>query len=356
MTEPLNQTHEFSGRRGSAPRERAESEGAVWLARSDAGLTAQEREQFERWFEADPLNAEAWTRLKAAWDVFDRPRRSGDAPALVRELAARRRRRAWKVVFGAGAAAVAATAAALVFVPVRPAPHPAVAETIATNAVILRPEQRVLADGSVVDLNQGARIDVDFRPDVRDVRLLNGEAHFTVTKNPERPFVVTADGVRVRAVGTAFAVKLESEDVNLLVTEGSVTVNRPAGSQAPVQSGSGAPMVVSAGGLLVVPTSARSSGDPLFVRVLQAPEIESRLAWRKPCIELAGTPLAEAIALFNRGGSLHLSIDDPQLAQLRMSGVFRADNAEGFVRLLESNYGVRVERRGGSEVVLRGIP
>jgi transmembrane sensor len=214
----------------------------------------------------------------------------------------------------------------------------------------------VLPDGSVAELNQGARIEVSYRPDRRDVLLLEGEAHFAVAKNPERPFVVTAAGVQVRAVGTAFAVKLESEDVDLLVTEGRVTVNRPAGSQVPLQSGSGAPVVVSAGGLLVVPTSASSSADPLRVQILPEAEIESRLEWRKPCLELSGTPLAEAVALFNRGGSLHLSIDDPQLAQLRMSGVFRADNAEGFVRLLESNYGVRVERRSGGEVVLRGIP
>jgi transmembrane sensor len=238
----------------------------------------------------------------------------------------------------------------------RPASPPAATEAVATNAVLLRPERRVLPDGSVAELNQGARIEVNYRPDRRDVLLLKGEAHFAVAKNPERPFVVTAAGVQVRAVGTAFAVKLESEDVDLLVTEGRVTVNRPASGRVPVQSGSGAPVVVSAGGLLVVPTSASSSADPLRVQILPEAEIENRLEWRKPCLELAGTPLGEAVALFNRGGSLHLSIDDPQLAQLRMSGVFRADNAEGFVRLLESNYGVRVERRGGGEVVLRGIP
>jgi transmembrane sensor len=48
---------------------------------------------------------------------------------------------------------------------------------------------------------------------------------------------------------------------------------------------------------------------------------------------------------------VHLSVNDPELAKLRMSGVFRADNVEGFVRLLQSNYGMKVEYRG-SEIIL----
>jgi transmembrane sensor len=361
MTQLPNSARARSDPSESAAREQAESAGAVWLARRDAGLTAQEREEFERWLAADPLNAEAWTHLEAVWKAFDEPRRTGAAPAMVRELAARRRRRGLRVRLGVTALAATAAAAAWVFL-TWPATWPAAAPTVATNAVLLQPERRVLPDGSVVELNQGAEIEVAYRSAARDVRLLRGEAHFAVAKNPERPFVVTAGGVQARAVGTAFAVKLGSENVELLVTEGRVTVARLAAGPVPDQSGNGAPapaaapVLVSAGDLLVVPTSAGASRDPLQVQTLAAAEIEHRLEWREPCLEMSGTPLAEAVAWFNRDARLHLSIDDPELAKLRMSGVFRAGNAEGFVRLLESNYGVRVERRGGGEVVLRRTP
>ena len=343
-------------------RERAESAAAAWLAGFDAGVSAEKRLKFEQWIAAGPLNADAWADLKGAWDAFDGPRLSGNAPAMVRELAARRRRRLWKVQLGACAAAAAAAAAAWAFFAAKPAPPSAAAGIVASNAVILRPESRVLPDGSVVELNQGARIEVAYQPATRNVWLMSGEAHFAVAKNHQRPFIVTVGGVQVRAVGTAFALKVGSENVDLLVTEGRVAVDRPPADPVPDRSesappaGSAVPVFVSAGGLLVVPTGTHASGDTLRIQTLTAEEIDRRLAWREPSIGLSDTPLADAVALFNQGGRLHLSIDDPQLARLRLSGVFRAANAEGFVRLLESNYGVRVERRGNGEVVLRGTP
>ena len=147
---------------------------------------------------------------------------------------------------------------------------------------------------------------------------MKGEAHFVVTKNPVRPFVVTAGNLKVRAVGTGFAIKLGAEDTDLLVTEGKVLVERvpePGLERRTGESGARtlAPIEVSAGEFLAVPTS--------------------------------GMPLGETLGIFNREAHVDLSVTDPELAKLRISGVFRADNVDGFLRLLEKNYGVWVERR-----------
>jgi len=178
-----------------------------------------------------------------------------------------------------------------------------------------------------------------------------------VAKDPARPFIVTAGGLQVRAVGTEFAVKLGQESTDLLVTEGKVSVARAADVPAPAAAAAPAEpppalALVPAGGLLVVPAAAAPAAAPLEVQTPPAEEIEHRLAWRQPRVELSGTPLGVAVGVFNREAHVHLTVDDPDLAGLRMSGVFRADNVEGFVRLLQSNYGVKVERRG-SEIVLR---
>ena len=85
--------------------------------------------------------------------------------------------------------------------------------------------QRTLEDGTVVELNKGAVLAVEFSARVRRVRLERGEAHFTVTKNPARPFIVSARGMDVVAVGTAFNVRLDSAVVEVLVTEGRVRVS-----------------------------------------------------------------------------------------------------------------------------------
>src|SRR5581483_9214616 len=85
-------------------------------------------------------------------------------------------------------------------------------------------ERQTLADGSVVELNGNTQVQVAYSPAERRVRLVQGEAHFTVAKNKRRPFWVEAQGVSVRAVGTAFNVRLDPQRVDVLVTEGRVPV------------------------------------------------------------------------------------------------------------------------------------
>ena len=89
-----------------------------------------------------------------------------------------------------------------------------------------------LPDNSVVQLNTNSRLQFDYRGQARAVYLHQGEVHFSVAKNPDRPFEVYAGTGRVRAIGTAFSVTLNdrSDEVNVLVTEGVVEIapeNKP---------------------------------------------------------------------------------------------------------------------------------
>ncbi len=62
----------------------------------------------------------------------------------------------------------------------------------------------VLADGSEATLNSDSDIVVDLSLRERDIDLRRGEAFFQVTKNPRRPFVVSAGAHRVIAEARAF--------------------------------------------------------------------------------------------------------------------------------------------------------
>src|SRR3546814_15118414 len=72
------------------------------------------------------------------------------------------------------------------------------------------------------------------KPEVRQVALKDGEAWFQVAKDRARPFVVEIGDVRVRAVGTAFAVKRTAAGVDVPVTEGVVEIWR-VGDEANIQ-------------------------------------------------------------------------------------------------------------------------
>ena len=77
------------------------------------------------------------------------------------------------------------------------------------------------------------------------------------------------------------------------------------------------------------------------------------MAWRVPRLEFSGTPLADAIPLFNQYGNVRLVLGDTDVAKVRLSGVLRADNMDTLLGLLGESYGIRVEKRSGNEIVLR---
>ncbi|MGX5819812.1 FecR family protein [Chitinophaga lutea] len=90
-----------------------------------------------------------------------------------------------------------------------------------------------LEDGTEVSLNAGSslRYPVRFAGSSRRVTL-QGEGYFRVAKDPERPFIVDAAGMDVRAVGTEFNINAYTDELQVLTTlvEGAVIVKRGADS------------------------------------------------------------------------------------------------------------------------------
>ena len=84
--------------------------------------------------------------------------------------------------------------------------------------------QITLPDGSVLSLSGRTEVLVRFSAAQRAVQLHYGAAHFQVAKDSARPFVVTADQLQVRAVGTAFSVRREA-DIMVAVDECVVAVS-----------------------------------------------------------------------------------------------------------------------------------
>jgi transmembrane sensor len=321
---------------------------ARWIARRDAGWSEAERAEFERWLSADPRHAEALALYNHAWNLFDRPRRTGVADDIWNDLNARSRSRQRRIRMAAASAAV--VIAIVVFVQTR-APRSEGAPT-PTGAVVLVPEKRALADGSTVDLKPGAAIAISFTGAWRRVTLQHGEAHFQVASDPLRPFLVTAGGIEFRATGTAFSVQLGTGAVELLVTEGRVAVEK----LPPVSAASELPAnplaVVPAGNRVLVNLTAGREPSLAPVTAVSKAEQEERLAWRAPRIEFSGTPLLEAIAVMNRYTRIQMSLGDPALFRLELSGYFRADNTEAFLRVLEATLDIKAER-SADRVILR---
>lgn len=343
----------------AAEHEAIEATAAAWLAQRDDGLSAKQLAEFARWHEADLRHAAAIARLEKTWALLGALREYRPEARVHpdRDLLAKPRPVLvfYKPAIAAAAAMAACLALAIGWLWLRPA-TPSAAVGAPQYATTSGGYQRMtLEDGSVIELNADSEVRVNYTPAERRVRLLKGEAHFIVAKNRERPFWVEAGAVTVRAVGTAFNVRLGAAQIEVLVTEGKVEVDQSAVRTASAKAAGRS--FLEAGQLLVIqPTNPVS--HPLPEQV--APDaMRDALAWQDERLKFADMKLGEAVAQFNRRNLVQIELADADLAQLSIGGGWRTQNVEAFVRAITSdpNGVVVVEPQSDpNRIVLRRAP
>ncbi len=217
-------------------------------------------------------------------------------------------------------------------------------------------QQFALKDGSVVNLNVSSEVNIRLTSDERRVTLTSGEAHFAVAHDAERPFIVTAAGVSVRAVGTAFSVRVGDAGVEVLVTEGKVEVTRDCASVgvAAVASPAVVPARLVAGERAVIAREAPV--ESARIERVSAEVLSATVRWHSHVMTFSDLPLREAIALFNRRNEMQLVLVDEKLGDQKIGGTFAIDQVGAFVRLLEKDGDVVAEQRGPRDITLRRAP
>jgi transmembrane sensor len=259
-------------------------------------------------------------------------------------------------------------------------------------------EQRFvrLTDGSTLELNSRSGVRIHFSDSQRDVDLIEGQALFHVAKDPMRPFIVHSDTTEVRAVGTQFDVYRMHSGTVVTVVEGRVAVLSPLlksglsqnrmvtqGPLTPLSNktnvpptpkrngafGAGADSkdVRQTGALLPDPSVLASSTDAIFLdggeQVIvssQGPVSPTRantavaIAWTQHQLVFDATPLSEVAREFNRYNTRQLSIADPALRGIRITGVFSSVDSTSLVKFLraqpdidvrETNEGILIVKR-----------
>jgi transmembrane sensor len=308
-----------------------EHDASRWLAARDAGATSPaQTAEFNRWLEADIRHRVAYLRLEANWRRIAklkdlRPLDRDVDPDLLRERPARR---PWAVAI---AATLLLAIAAGAYWSQRFA-----WQTYETRVGVF--SRIVLEDGSVVDLNTNSQVRVRLGA-VRELRLTRGEGRFQVAHDASRPFIVAANDAAVRAVGTAFTVRLrDATQVEVVVAEGKVAIAAPRVAEAaPLAAGESA--VVQPGRVSVRPMSPQA--------------LEHKLAWTAGRLEFRGETLDDAVAEFNRYNLRQIRLASPALGALRVGGNFKATDPESFAAALASTFKLHVDPAGPDALVLR---
>jgi transmembrane sensor len=321
---------------------------ARWVIRHREGLDPSAAQELAVWRTRDPRHEAAFQRLSAMADALQRARQTGAADAIAAELNVRanRRRIRRRVLTGAGLAA-------LMFLSIGWWTRFEGRQFVSTRLPTVTAAGSIqrLPDGSLVELNGDSEIAVQFEPGFRRVELVRGEALFSVAKNPNRPFIVRANGLEVRAVGTAFNVRLEKAGVEVMVTEGKVRLDDALRGESLLPGNAdGQPGTLVAGQKAVVETSRHETAH---VTQIAAGELAERLAWRKVRLEFSGIELAEAVERINQTNRVQVSLAGEAIGKLRLTGTFLADDPETFCRLVAETFNLDVENPGGDRIVLK---
>lgn len=327
-------------------RERLRREAADWVARLNGPYDEKDRAEFERWYNSDPDHAAAYDRVAALFDAAGRARRPNVAAAEFSAEASRSRSRPIRYAL----AAAVAGAALLAFVLLSARTVSPIADGRQQFAAFSAPaaESRriVLLDRSEVLLSPGSRLDVAIGRSERRLRLVHGEGRFTVA-HEARPFIVAADGTEVVARGTRFVVRVADGGTTVSLIEGRVDVSHstsPDGERRVTRLEPGQRLVVQKAA-----PAARSRVAPAPAELRPRPR-------RDAMLQFDDTPLGQAVEQVNRHGRPRVRLADPGIADLRVSGAFRAGDMAGFAESVAAAFDLELERGPDATLWLRPRP
>lgn len=201
-----------------------------------------------------------------------------------------------------------------------------------------------LEDGSSVMLNTGTEIIVGMTDHQRSVILNRGEAYFSITGDPERPFTVSVGDRSVTVLGTEFNVRKQDNGFTLAVNEGLVAVHseyEPVNAQAEqisldVNDGSrmfdlqqrrfGAGMV------------AEFNIDERMATVYQPENMKKLVGWKSGVIRFEGIPISEVVMELNRYSGKKIFIKDQSLFDISIYASVNVNNLSETLNMLDVAY------------------
>ena len=311
---------------------------AQWFALTRRGDTDPAQDQaWLQWID-DEAHQRAYENCELAWELSGELRNSPTIAALLASAEALPTVRAkwrvpvWQVGLAASLLAIGAFAWQFLGAPTTTQYSTAVGEqrTVA------------LADGSTVFLNTDSDVRVQLSRRVRRIELARGEALFSVSHDPGRPFEVHALQGVTTAVGTQFDFELTRGGAAISVLEGTVTVGG---------SGHGAalpPVAVTAG-------NGVGYSQEGAVSELRPAEVNRIEGWRTQRMVFNDIALDTALAEYNRYSRKPIVLSNPALGSRHINGVFHIGDEAAFLSALDQGLHLKATK-GDAQTVLRPAP
>lgn len=191
-----------------------------------------------------------------------------------------------------------------------------------------------LPDGSLMQLNTRSAVDLAFNDQQRMVRLKQGE--LMIACNPQRSLLVeTRDGLLEGFEGR-FVVRQDSDCTQVSISHGRVAIHRPGNGQ-----------------LQWIESGQNWRLNALGTHRLEQLEMDA-MAWAEGLIVTRDMRLFDFLAQVSRYRHGYLGCSD-DIADLRLSGVFRLEDPEQLLQLLPRTLPVRLRQRTRWWVRVEGL-
>lgn len=199
--------------------------------------------------------------------------------------------------------------------------------------------QDTLPDGSTTFLNKKSELaySYDAKAKSRKVKL-KGEAYFSVKHDEEKPFVIEADEILVRDIGTEFNLKAypEKDTIEILVTEGEVQFYTLYDSGLNLKAGQRA---------------IYSKRNKMFYRI-EKPDTNI-LAYKTKVFSFNNTDLKSVVELLNEVYNSKIVLANKKLFDCRLTANYKEDNATIIAEVIAETMNLTLTRKG-EELILDG--
>jgi transmembrane sensor len=325
-----------------------DDEASIWLVRLDNGnLSNQSRKELKAWLSADKRHPVALKAMADIWHGMDEIFINIDDEDQSKVVSL------WpilKPLFKPVAMAASVSFLAIFIWLTIPM-------TTESNTYVTLVGQQIdttFDDGSIIHLNTNSHIETKFSDEKRIIRLIKGEALFEVAHDPDRPFIVYAGDRLVQAIGTKFVVHLQSENIQVTVTDGKVKMSKVALNTKLPDIKELNNTTLQKNDLYI------AKGEKVVVGSNQVPELTQfkpekmnrELSWLDGKLIFVNDELFHVIEEINRYVDVEILVEDPSLRNVKISGRFDLQDSEALIEAIELSFNMKSQRLSANKILL----
>lgn len=327
-----------------------QEQACLWVSKMDRSLSLEEKNDFIQWVNQSELHREILFDFARLWDDLSVLNELSALFPIEKQKAKRRAKSKLTRIAMAASIALAVLIGNYFHFAIpthEQSNNQQFTEIKNLKTVVGQQASFSLSDGSIIQLNTNSLVKINFSKDKRLLTLVKGEARFDVAKDKIRPFTVTVGNKSFTALGTIFNVEKKSEqEMELVVTEGKVLITKASEILDNISDAFAKLPRDQLPGILV-----QSGEKAIIEKDLQAPvqkvslgQVQKDLAWQQGMLIFEGESLVDALKEVSRYTSTHFEITDPQLANIKVAGYFKAGDIEGLLQSLHSNFNITFEK------------